>query len=193
MRHSFPTAALLSLLLAACASAPGTLPRAVDQSGSLKVHPGLLGQPVPPELQHQDAPAMPAASAGTEGLADKVGDLKVDQAGLQIQRSVYFDLNSAELKAEFHSVLQVHAGHLAKNPQARIRIEGNADERGPADYNRKLGLKRAESARKFLLSQGVNDKQVKATSLGASNPKRRGHDEESWAENRRADLVYERE
>jgi peptidoglycan-associated lipoprotein len=193
MRHSFPIAALLSLLLAACASAPSAPPRAVDQSGSLKVHPGLLGQPVPRELQHQDAPAAPAASAGAEGPAGKAGELKVDDAGLQAQRSVYFDLNSTELKAEFQPVLQAHAGYLAKNPKARIRIEGNADERGPADYNRKLGLKRAESARKFLLSQGVNDKQVKATSLGASNPKRRGHDEESWAENRRADLVYERE
>ncbi|HJW23395.1 MAG TPA: hypothetical protein VJ576_00740 [Rhodocyclaceae bacterium] len=73
MRHSFPIAALLSLLLAACASAPNAPTKAVDQSGALKVHPGLLGQPVPPELQPADAPnpEAPAAREGTAGKPDE--------------------------------------------------------------------------------------------------------------------------
>lgn len=191
MRHTVSAAALLSLLLSACASAPMPT-KAVDQSGTLKVHPGLLGKSVPPELQPQDAPA-PAAPAAQESKPDRSASLKVDDAGLQTQRSVYFDLNSVEIKADFKAVVEAHGGYLAKNPQARIRIEGNADERGPAGYNRILGLKRAESVRRAILGQGAKDKQVKVTSLGASNPKLKGHDEESWAENRRADIVYEKD
>lgn len=57
MRIIFPIAALSALLLSACASSPEVQGKAVAQSGTLKVHPGLLGLPVPPELQNQDAPA----------------------------------------------------------------------------------------------------------------------------------------
>ncbi|HZX32119.1 MAG TPA: OmpA family protein [Rhodocyclaceae bacterium] len=189
MRHTLPIAALLPLMLAACASSPNMPVKAIDQSGTLKVHPGLLGQPVPPELQPLDAPAASVAEGapGMTGEAQSTGVLKDNE------RSVYFDLDSTDIRPTAATVLKVHADRLAKNANARVRVEGNADERGPADYNRKLGLKRAEAVRQFLVSNGAAEKQVKAVSRGESNPKLRGHDEESWAENRRADIVYEKE
>lgn len=191
MRFSLPVspllAALLSAVLAACASAPDAPAKDVPQSGTLKVHPGLLGQPVPPELQ----PPQEAAPAGDKPAApDK---LKLDDAGLRTQRSVYFDLDSAELKAEFTAMLQAHARYLAQRPNARVRLEGNADERGSPDHNKKLGLKRAEAVKASLLGHGLGAQQVKIVSLGETKPKLRGHDEESWAENRRTDIVYEKE
>lgn len=197
MRHTLPTAALLCLLLTACASKPNAPIKAVDQSGALKVHPGLLGQPVPPELQPIEPAApkavpAPAAPAVQEGPRGKAGEQKPVEAKPQADNSIYFDINSAELKSESGAGLQAHADRLLQNPDARVRIEGNADERGPADHNRKLGLKRAEAVKQFLLGRGVAAKQVKAVSLGAANPKRKGHDEESWAENRRADIVYDK-
>lgn len=198
MRFSLPVspilASLLSALVAACASAPDAPSKNVSQSGTLKVHPGLLGQPVPPELQPQpEAPASTPAAPSTDDSKADPGKPKVNDAGLRNQRSVYFDLKSAELKSEFVAMLQAHAQYLAQHPDARIRLEGNADERGPADFNKKLGQKRAEAVKTSLLGQGISEKQVKITSLGESNPKRKGHDEESWAENRRADIVYEKE
>lgn len=119
--------------------------------------------------------------------------MKMDETGLRTKRSVYFDLDSAALKAEFNPVLQAHAHYLAAHPEARVRVEGNADERGSLDHNKRLGLKRADAVRQSLVEQGAGEKQVKVTSYGESRPKLKGHDEESWAENRRADVVYEKE
>ena len=193
MRQSLPLAALLSTLLAACASTPpATTP--ISQKGTLKLHPGLLGQPVPPELQ-QNEPAPGAVAtvkaAGVEETA--IPGAKPDAAGLRSQRSLYFDINTADVKADFNPMLQAHARYLASHPAARVRIEGNADERGSADHNKALGLKRAEAVRQTLVDQGAPEKQIRVTSLGEAKPKRKGHNEESWAENRRADIVYDKE
>ena len=185
MRASLPATLLLSALLAAC-STKGDIPpsKHIAQSGALRVHPGLLGQPVPPELQEPRVAAAPAATASE-------GKMQMDEAGLRTQRSVYFDFNSADIKADFDPALRAHARYLASNPKARVRIEGNADERGSADYNRRLGLKRADNVRAALLAQGAGGKQVTIKSLGEARPKVVGHDEASWSENRRADVVYE--
>lgn len=187
MRASLPATLLLSTLLAACAS-KGDIPpsKHISQSGPLKVHPGLLGQPVPPELQ----PEVRATTA-TTGTADAA--IKMDPVGLRTQRSIYFDLNSADIKADHDPALRAHARYLAEHPNARVRIEGNADERGSADYNRRLGLKRAENVRSTMLGNGAAEKQIVIKTLGEARPKLAGHDEASWSENRRADVVYERE
>ena len=191
MRASLPISLLLATLLAAC-STKGDIPpsKHISQSGSLKVHPGLLGQPVPPELRVDPAPAaaVPAAAAATEAAP-----IKMEPVGLRTQRSVYFDLDSADLKADYAPALRAHARYLAEHPAARVRVEGNADERGSVEHNRRLGLKRAETVRNALLGQGASGKQVSVKTLGESHPKLSGHDEASWAENRRADVVYEKE
>lgn len=186
MRPTLLASVLLSSLLAACASAPEQSPsKHVSQSGALKVHPGLLGMPVPDELQ--DKRGIVAARV------DNAGTPGVDHEGLRTQRSVYFDYNSSSVKAEFNPALQAHARFLAANPKSRMRIEGNADERGPQGYNNALGLKRADHVRQSIVEFGASEKQVVVKSLGERKPKLTGHDEESWAENRRADIIYERE
>jgi len=201
MRASLPATLLLTTLLAACASTSDQQAnKNISQSGPLKVHPGLLGQPVPAELQPEARPlpaAMPAAegaSAAPLAQANQGGTaIKMDEVGLRTQRSVYFDYNSTDLKADFDPALRAHARYLAQNPKARVRIEGNADERGSAEFNNRLGLKRAETVRNTLVGHGAPEKQVRIRTLGESQPKLKGHDEESWAENRRADVVYEKE
>lgn len=191
MRATLTATILLSALLAGCASTmsdPGN--KNISQAGALKVHPGLLGQPVPAELQ-QDMRV--AAVAPAPAVAGENTPIKMDDAGLRTQRSVYFDFNSSLIKADFEPALKAHARYLASNPKARVRIEGNADERGPAGYNSLLGLKRADNVRQSIVGYGAPEKQVLVKSLGESKPKLKGHDEESWAENRRADVVYERD
>lgn len=193
MRASLPIAFLLSTLLTACASFKSEIPpsKHIMQNGPLKVHPGLLGKPVPAELQ--PGSSLPAASPTPVASAAPEAPMKMDPVGLRTQRSVYFDINSATIKADHDPALRAHASYLAEHPKARVRIEGNADERGSADYNRHLGLKRAENVRATLASHGARKKQITVKTLGASQPKKTGHDEESWAENRRSDVVYERE
>lgn len=191
MRAPLPLTLLLSALLAAC-STPGDIPpsKHIAQSGTLRVHPGLLGKPVPAELQGEASEASrPLAAAAPDAVAD--GTIRTDDVGLRTQRSVYFDLDSADIKADFDPALRAHARYLAKHPAARVRVEGHADERGSIDYNRRLGLKRAENVRAALRAHGAGEQQVTVKTLGEAQPKRTGHDESSWAENRRADVVYE--
>lgn len=188
MRATLPATLLLSALLAGCASNRDIPPsKHISQSGTLKVHPGLLGQPVPPELQERGIAGTPATATSTDS------GMKMDQAGLRTQRSVYFDFNNADVRIEFDPALQAHARYLAANPKSRVRIDGNADERGTPDYNARLGMKRAENVRQIMIKHGASEKQVNVKTLGESRPKLKGHDEESWSENRRADVVYEKE
>lgn len=188
MRASLPVTLLLSSLLAACAI-KGDIPpsKHISQKGALKVHPGLLGQPVPPELQPEPRVATVTAGNDTPTAAEK--GAATDPLGV---RSVYFDVDSAAVRADYDSVLQAHARHLAANPGLRVRVEGHADERGPIDYNRRLGQKRAENVRQTLIGHGVPENRVGIRSLGEQKPRMKGHDEASWAENRRADLVYDK-
>lgn len=183
-----PLILLLASLLSACAT--GNDPsrsRQVAQSGALKVHPGLLGQAVPTELQGTSPVVTTAATEPAET------PMRMDEEGLRTQRSVYFDLDQAAIKADYDPILQAHARYLARNPQTRVRIEGHADERGSSGYNERLGLKRAQSVRATLLGHGAGSTQVTVKTWGKRKPKLLGRNEEAWAENRRADVIYEQD
>ena len=77
---------------------------------------------------------------------------------------------------------------LVKHPELKVRIEGNADERGSGQYNLALGQRRADSAKKYLDNLGVKTEQITAISFGSEKPKATGHDEEAWKQNRRDDV-----
>lgn len=177
---------LVALFLAACAAAPSNEGKVVPPT-AFKVHPGLLGQPVPPELQPAGAGDVATVVAGNA----QGGTMRMDGEGLRTQRSVYFDFNQHDIKADFQPALAAHGRYLAEHPKARIRVEGNADERGSAHYNKVLGMRRAHSVKNALLANGAKDAQVRTITLGDTRPKLKGKDEASWAENRRADVVYE--
>jgi len=188
MRLALPATLLISILLAACAGNREASPiQRVEQSGTLKVNPGLLGQPVPPQTLPVAAPVQPALSAEEPAAAKTPVSAGVPQSPL----SFYFDYRSAELKDEDRQALRAHARYLAAHPEARLRIEGNADERGGERYNLTLGEQRAASVRAALVAEGAPTRQIRIKSLGKSQPRRHESNEASWAENRRADLIYE--
>jgi peptidoglycan-associated lipoprotein len=87
-------------------------------------------------------------------------------------------------------VVENHSGYLNKNKGRTVLIQGNTDERGGTEYNLALGQKRAEAVRRSMASLGVAESQMEAVSLGEEKPKASGNNEEAWAENRRADIVY---
>lgn len=180
MRFSLPVTALLSLLLVACSTpAPN---KHIPQSGPLKVHPGLLGKPVPSELQE------PVAIKPVEGS----GQVLVPQLPNQIPSlPAHFVVDSTDLLPADGDVVRSHARYLTTNPNTKVRLEGHADERGTPEYNVRLGQKRAEAVRAALVSQGVNEKQTSIRSLGKSQPKVAGHDESAWSQNRRVEFIYE--
>jgi peptidoglycan-associated lipoprotein len=103
---------------------------------------------------------------------------------------IYFDFDRDTIRSEFIDVLRAHAGYLIANPDARVTIEGHADERGSREYNIGLGERRANAVSRFLQAEGVNPYQLGSISYGEERPAVYGNDELSWAENRRAVLVY---
>ncbi|WP_206951302.1 peptidoglycan-associated lipoprotein Pal [Trinickia acidisoli] len=107
------------------------------------------------------------------------------------KRSVYFDFDQYTVKDDYQSLLQAHANYLRSHPNQHILIQGNTDERGTAEYNLALGQKRAQAVLDVLKNDGVNSSQMEAVSLGKEKPVALGHDEASWAQNRRSDILYQ--
>jgi len=79
---------------------------------------------------------------------------------------------------------------LGSHEDRKVRVEGNADERGSSEYNLALGQRRANNTKKSLVLGGAKAEQVEAISYGEERPQAVGHDETAWAQNRRADISY---
>jgi peptidoglycan-associated lipoprotein len=107
------------------------------------------------------------------------------------KRSIFFDFDSYTVSDQYQSLLQAHAQYLKSHPERHVLLQGNTDERGTSEYNLALGQRRAESVRRALSLMGVPDSQMEAVSLGKEKPVALGHDEASWAQNRRVDIVYQ--
>jgi peptidoglycan-associated lipoprotein len=128
----------------------------------------------------------PVAQVSVDPSKDPLNDPNSPLA----RRSVYFDFDSFVVRDEFRPVIQAHAGFLGTHKTRRVVVQGNTDERGSREYNLALGQKRAEAVRRSLIALGVPDAQIEAVSFGEEKPKATGADETSYAENRRADIVY---
>jgi len=113
-----------------------------------------------------------------------------DPNNILSKRSVFFDYDSNSVKDEYRNVVQAHSRYMSDKRDSRIRIEGNCDERGSREYNLALGQKRAESVKKMMTVQGVQDGRIETVSYGEEKPMSPGHDEQAWSQNRRADIKY---
>ena len=102
---------------------------------------------------------------------------------------MYYDFDKYDVKDEYKPMVEAHAKYLRENPQARMLIQGNTDERGSREYNVGLGQRRSESVKKMMVLLGVKSEQIEAVSWGEEKPRAGGHDETSWTENRRSDFA----
>jgi peptidoglycan-associated lipoprotein len=127
-----------------------------------------------------------AAASASAGSRDPLADPNSPLA----KRSIYFDYDSYAVRDEYRATIDAHARFLTSERSRRVIVQGNTDERGSREYNLALGQKRAEAVRRSLTAMGVPDAQVEAVSLGEEKPRTSAQDEASFAENRRADLVY---
>ena len=109
------------------------------------------------------------------------------------KRSVYYEYNRYDIKEEYVPVIEAHSKFLMDHTDLKIAVQGNCDDRGSREYNLALGQRRADSVKRAMVLLGVGDKQVETISFGAEKPVAFGQDEESWAKNRRADIVYPNE
>ena len=133
-----------------------------------------------------------SADSRQVGMVDAVStDPLNDPKGELAQRSVYFDFDSYVVKNEYQSVVDAHSRYLNSHRNRKVIIQGNTDDRGGSEYNLSLGQKRAEAVRKAMSLMGVSDDQMEAVSFGKEKPRATGNNEAAWAENRRADIVYQ--
>ena len=136
-----------------------------------------------------------AQSGGVGGNGTGAGGAFDDSAAAgpkasQKNRTVYFDFDRDEIKAEYREIVAGHGRYLAANPGVKVRLEGHADERGSREYNIGLGERRAQAVKQALLLQGAGASQLTTVSYGEERPIATGSDEESWALNRRVEIVY---
>ncbi len=102
---------------------------------------------------------------------------------------IYFDFDKSNIKEDQRARIEKNAAFLKQNMAVKVRIEGNCDERGTNEYNMALGERRALSAKKYLMNLGIHGDRMHTISFGEEKPLLHGHDEYSWAQNRRDDLV----
>jgi peptidoglycan-associated lipoprotein len=106
-----------------------------------------------------------------------------------VATSVYFDYDSSDISPQTRDTLQAFLAVAQQRPDQNLRVEGNCDERGTTEYNLALGQRRAEAAKNYLLNLGLEPARITTISYGKERPRAPGHDEESWRENRRDDLM----
>ncbi len=114
-----------------------------------------------------------------------------DPNNILSQRSIYFDFDKDDVKAEFRPLVEAHARYLNQNSGASITLEGHADEIGTREYNLALGQRRSVSVKKVMNLLGVQDSQIETVSYGEE--KATGSDSASRAKDRRVDIIYKGE
>lgn len=165
IKYATPLLITTSLVLAGCSKkAPEELPPApVDTS---------TPAPTP-------TPSGPGYAPGSQGdfLANTMSD------------RILFDTDRFNVDSQDQLILQSQARWLAQHPNARVTIEGHADERGTRDYNLALGERRANAAKNYLASLGVSPARMTTVSYGKERPEALASNESAWARNRRAVTV----
>ena len=104
---------------------------------------------------------------------------------------VFYDFDKSELRSDAVAQLKTNANWIQANGARKVVIEGHCDERGTNVYNLALGERRATSAKDYIVNLGVEPARMKTVSYGEEKPFADGHNEEAWAQNRRAHFVSE--
>ncbi len=142
----------------------------------------------------QNTAARSAASTPAAAPAPQSGmNIGMGSSGAKtapMMRSVYYAYDKSDITDESRKVIEANAEYLRTHPGVKVVVEGNADERGSAEYNVALGQRRADSVEKIMTLLGIKSDRIETVSFGKEKPKVVGHDESAWSQNRRSDIVY---
>lgn len=175
---------------AASDAAAGTVSPTPTQSATQSSRPARTddAQAVFPENSGTSVPN------GSKASNQDGGDASNQSADQQIvrkplQHSVYFDYDKSLIKDQYDPVLKAQAAFLEAHKNFSAEIQGNCDERGSREYNLALGARRAEAVKRALELLGVDGEKLRTVSFGSEKPVALGKDEDSYSQNRRADIV----
>ena len=174
---------LIGVLMAGMLAGCGTTPT--------KEQDGAAVEDRKPGMVVDRPPVKPADTTKPLVTKPMTGDPLTDPGNILSRRSIFFDYDSYLVKDEFRPIVTAHARHLQQNPSTRIRVEGNADERGSREYNIALGQRRSEAVKQMMQLLGVRPNQVEPVSFGEEKPRCTEAAESCWSQNRRGDIVYQ--
>ncbi len=190
MRKFLPgfTVVVLSMMMAACSSTPTKEQEPAPVVDSVE-------RPVPKQPATQAPIAVtqqPIASAKIEPPRQLTGPASLkDPKNILSKRVIYFDYDSNLVKEEFRPLVAAHAKYLSQDAKAKMIIQGNTDERGGREYNLALGQRRADAVKQMMSVLGAEGARVETVSFGMEKPRVEGRTEAAFAENRRAEIVYQ--
>ena len=169
MTFSFKTVATATLLTSALALG------ACSKKAPEELPPAPVNTTTPTPAPTSTTPTGPMV--GTQGHFEQaVGSSSV----------IYFDTDRYNIDASDAAALQAQAQYFARFPQLTFTIEGHTDERGTREYNLALGERRANSAKNYLVSLGVDANRIRTVSYGKERPVALASTAAAWAQNRRA-------
>lgn len=183
MRRKFTTLTAVALFLA------GTL---VLAGGCKKRPPTTVPDSQPTEAPDSAETRVPPPSTPQTdrdvGAVDLTGSLdEINRRGYL--SDAFFDYDQSDLRDDARTNLAANAEWLKRNGAIQVLIEGHADERGTSEYNLALADRRANAAKDYVVSLGVDGSRVRTVSYGKERPGCDASTEECWQQNRRAHFV----
>jgi len=164
-------------------------PKSADVSSSPESQP----QKTPEQLAAEATKAAEEKKAAEAAAAVKAAEEEKEKERAAKEASglkpIHFDYDKSFVRNDAKDVMKANAAWLKANPKAKVRIEGNCDDRGTIEYNQALGQRRAASAKKYLTDLGISGKRISLISYGKEKPVCKESTEDCWQQNRRADLV----
>jgi|SRR5215831_15826155 len=153
----------------------------------------------PPKTTEQAKPAEAAPPSKEVSTPPRSSPPPVESSALsgdldQINRAGYlkdafFEFDKSELRDDARAVLSANSEWLKKYPSVQVLIEGHCDERGTSEYNLALGDRRANAAKEYLASLGIDSSRVRTVSYGKERPFCTASTEDCWQQNRRGHFV----
>lgn len=140
----------------------------------------------PSSLSGSATPAAAHSPSAMEAISRGVAAVTPPGAAL---KDVYYQFDSVELEGDAIEILKKNAEWLKANPKTRVEVEGHCDDVGSAEYNLALGAKRAQTAKDFLIKEGIAADRLVTISYGKEAPACFEHTEECRVKNRRARFV----
>jgi peptidoglycan-associated lipoprotein len=181
----------LNFLLGNGAPAPAPMvvaPAPIDSSAIIAARRARARQDSIDRASRARQDSIDAANRRAQADRDAAAKALAD-ARAMLQAPIYFDYDQSEIRADAKAILDSKLPLLRANPSMKVRIEGNTDSRGSNEYNMALGLRRANAARRYLESQGIEAARIEVVSYGEERPVDQGTTDEAYAKNRRDDFV----
>lgn len=125
-----------------------------------------------------------------QGSTVAANGMQVNSLKAPTNQAYYFDYDSNGVHASDYPAINAQAAYLAAHSQAKIRLEGNTDDRGSREYNVALGYRRDQAVSQYLEQRGVSAKQIQMVSYGKEHPAVAGDTQKAWSLNRRVNLIY---